>query len=198
MRSLIRSTIKCAVLGCTALLLCVNASAREATLQSADAKKTLPKPITALATVDGIDLAAQALILRPQQGKSRVVFAGRRISSLPGVKRGDTVKVTYYEPTLWGIIRPGETAPALPTPASGATLPSDLLTGLPISLSRMQMRVAAVDPQSSSVRVRTTSDRELTLRALDRAMLDSLKPGEQVEMAYTEAALVSIEPAGGK
>ncbi len=58
--------------------------------------------------------------------------------------------------------------------------------------------VVAVDPSVPSITVKTADGRTVTRKIEDKKNIEGVKAGDKIDITYTQAALMAIEPAGGK
>ncbi|HET8945471.1 MAG TPA: hypothetical protein VFQ07_00675, partial [Candidatus Polarisedimenticolia bacterium] len=55
--------------------------------------------------------------------------------------------------------------------------------------------VKEIDPKGHWIKVETEDGRTVSTRVDDRGLVKNLHPGDRIEMTYTNAMLVSCEPA---
>lgn len=160
----------------------------------ADIRKKLGDPVTVKATVTAIDYDTRVVVLRDADGSEHSMYVGQDVTKLKNVKVGDVVSITYYVSLASNIVKPGETATAGSRAAVG-TAGSDKPGGAAAYEQRWLVKVDAVDPAAQTVTVTGEKGRTFTFKVDDKAKLQAAKPGDQVEVIFTAAAVVSVVPA---
>jgi Cu/Ag efflux protein CusF len=154
---------------------------------------TRQNQVTATATVTKIDQATRSITLRMQSGAEETFVAGPEVKRFNELKAGDTIKATYYESLVFQLRKPG--AP----PAQGATIGGGRLKETPGGALGAQVTVTvtvkAVDIAAGSITVVTTDGREVTRKVADKNNLQGVKAGDRIDITYSEAVVVSAEPA---
>jgi hypothetical protein len=151
---------------------------------------------TISATVESIDVAKQSLWLRGQDGRSLMVEVPHDVSHLTQAKVGDKVLVRYHESIAVAIKPKGAAksqsssssiargAPeSIPDVVSGRTISTTVVIQ---SVNKSSYAVAFKDADGFS-RNTTVENPEL------RKFVATLKPGDEVELAYNRALAVSVE-----
>jgi Cu/Ag efflux protein CusF len=154
-----------------------------------------PKPITdsvtITATIEAIDKTAKKVTLKGPKGNYVEVDAGG-VPRFDQLKVGDQVTATYYESVAVHVRRPGDPAP---TAGSTGVTPRE---GAPGATSARQQTVTvtieAVDVNAPSVTVKTADGRILSFRVQDPKNLANVKAGDKVDVTYTQALLVKVDP----
>ena len=57
------------------------------------------------------------------------------------------------------------------------------------------MTVKAVDPAVPSITVTTDDGRTVSRKVEDKKNIEGVKPGDKIDITYTQALLTSVEPA---
>jgi hypothetical protein len=157
-----------------------------------------PKPITkaqsvtATATIQAIDSTNRRVTLRSENGEEETYAVGPEVKRFDALKVGDKVKMTYYESLVFQVRKPGEP----PDPASidaAVTRARGALPGATIAVQQKQtVTVKAVDPAVPSITVTTEDGRTITRKIEQKKYLDGVKPGDRIDITYTEAILTSV------
>ncbi len=148
------------------------------------------------AQVMAIDKATRTLTLKGPKGDSVDIVAGDEVKNFDQIKLGDFVVARYAqalslelkktrvaagEPTVReevGKAKPGE------RPAVGGARQVTALAD-----------VTAVDPQKSTITLKGPRGNVVTLNVRNPDQFKVVKKGDQVEVTYTEALALSVEPA---
>ena len=152
---------------------------------------------TATVTVNAIDLENRVVTLERTDGSAFTVVAGDEVRNLDQVEVGDTVKVQYVEAVVASLQKPGEAVEA-PEVAVGMARaePGEKPAGAVGQQVRLTVKIESVDLDNNIVVFSTPEDglRAINVkRAAFREYIKGLKPGDQVEIVYTEAVAVSVE-----
>lgn len=164
-----------------------------------------PRPVTvseaveATATVEAIDPATRLVRLRGADGRTRVVQAGPDVRNFGQVKVGDVVRVRYTEAIAAEVVKPGtgvtSTGPALSTQrAAVGERPGASAT---VSMQGV-VRVAAVDTATDTVDIVGHDGVARRIKVVDpkaREFIRGLRAGDEVQLTFTEAIALSVEPA---
>jgi len=164
-----------------------------------------PKPVMvsdsveATATIEAIDQATRMVRLRGADGRSWVVQAGPDVRNFGQIKAGDLVKVRYTEAIAAEVVKPG--AGVTSTGATTALQRADV-GGLPGATGTVSMKgvvkVAAVDTVNNTVDITASDGTARRIKVADpkaREFIRGLRVGDEVQLTFSEALAVSVEPA---
>lgn len=153
------------------------------------------------ATVESIDQTTRTVLLSGPHGGLLSLEAGPEVKNLAQVKPGDRVVIRYKEALAAKIVPASGTAPSVEAGAGQATAPlGHKPAGVAANMIRARVTIISVDPKRNEVSFVGPSRVERTayVKAPEmQRLLRSLKPGDQVEVTYTEAVAISVQPAGG-
>ena len=157
--------------------------------------------IEATATVTAVDMERHLVTIQGPQGNSAVIQVTDQVKNLPQVKIGDMVDIKYYQSAIVGLVKVDENT-SLDTTVSGvkAGRPEGDKPGGAIGLQvKRRAEVMFVDPIQKFITF-LSPDRGLRKVSLKNSpelqhYLDELKKGDIVEVTYTEALAISLEPA---
>jgi hypothetical protein len=163
-----------------------------------------PKPVTvsdvveATAVVESIDVAKRRARLRTPDGRIVGVQAGPEAVNFGKVKVGDTVRVRYTEAVAAEVVKPGTVVGTSATVGGGRAGPG--VPGGSQSVSvRTVVKVAAVDTVNNTVDVTDPQGGPgvQRIRVADpkaREFIRGLKAGDEVQLTFTEAIALSVDP----
>lgn len=151
------------------------------------------------ATVEAIDLATRMVTIVRPDGKSFVVQAGDKVTNLDQVKAGDKVTVEYYEGLVAEIAAPGAAPDKIKvTDVMGRAAPGERPGGAVGEAISSTVVIEYVDTIRNVVHFKGPLGKTRIVKVMEpefRAMLKTLKPGDQVTLTYFEAMAVSVKPA---
>jgi hypothetical protein len=152
------------------------------------------------ATVKTIDQATRTLVLKGDESGAEVeVVAGPDVRNLKQIKVGDRVLLTYVvgvavalKPRGTPASAPAETTSekrSAPGEKPGGTMGRSVATTVTIESVDTSFNTVTFKRSDGTTRVVSVEDPEA------QRFIRTLKPGDSVEIAYTEATAVSVEPA---
>lgn len=179
--------VRKAILGVVAILALGSLAEARQTLSQSDSVSTT-------ATIQAIDKANRLVTLRDEKGSEDTMVVGPAMKRFDELKVGDKVKVTYYESLVLQVRKPGDA----PKPSDDAKLTKGTGASPSATLSRQQstsVEVLAIDQKLPSITVKTADGRTVTRKVENRKNIEGLKVGDKVDITFTQAALVNVEPA---
>lgn len=165
-----------------------------------------PDPLTVenteklTATVESVDQANRLITLKAENGLSQTVEVGPEVRNLPQVKAGDKVVVRYYEGLAAQLKKKGEAPPAsyVESAAMAATAPAGKKPGGVVgSTVNSTVVIEAVDRTAHTVTFHGKDGTHTVAVRKPEAQqfVAGLKKGDEVDITYTQALAVSVEPA---
>jgi Cu/Ag efflux protein CusF len=143
--------------------------------------------VTASRMVQKIDKASRMVTLKDSQGNTLDVKAGPDVN-LGKLKVGDSVHTVYYQELAVGIsVGKAPHVTTTTTERGGVTARQTTVTA----------RILSVDTSKNTVTVRDPQGRMHTMKVQDpdlQARLGRVKAGDNVQVTYTQAVAVSVEP----
>ena len=156
--------------------------------------KTESGSVTIKTTIDAIDHDARTVTFKDKDGNYETLHAGPEVKRFDELKVGDKVTFKYTASVAVRVRKPGE-----PAVASGSTAPAVVRgTGPKPSGSITQQETAtvvvkAVDPKLKSLTVTTDDGRTMSFKVEDKGLVKGVKPGDKIEVTYTDGLMVSVE-----
>ena len=148
--------------------------------------------ITVTATIEAIDQGTRTLTVKNDDGTYENIVAPASMTRFGELKVGDKITARYYENVVVRLKRPNEAAVDVDTAALTRN------TGAPGATAATQrtmtVTVTAKDPKTSAVTVRGPNNYNYSRRVKDKKVFDTLKVGDQLDMTWTDALLISAEP----
>jgi hypothetical protein len=158
------------------------------------------KPVTQTAVVEltarieAIDKDLRLVTLRDRDGDAETIYCGPEVQRFGELKVGDTVTFRYYEAVAYSIRKPGQPS-GLPAAGERTVVRG---TGPKPSGTVSQQQTATVtikeiDAKVPSVTVLSEDGRTLSFKVENKKNLDGVKVGDRVEIAYTQAFMISVK-----
>ena len=148
---------------------------------------------TETATVEAIEASTRSITLKKPDGLFVTIVAGPEIKRFAEVKVGDMVTARYYENLVIRLKKPGE--PEVDN-RSKATTPSEqaLPGGTKARQWTITATITAIDTNMPSVTFTGPQGWKYTSKVQDTEALAKVKVGDKLDIVWTEAVLVSLEP----
>jgi len=164
-----------------------------------------PKPVSrsetveASAIVEAIDYTTREVVLRDQQGRQTLVKAGPDVRNLAQVRKGDRVVVRFTEGFAAQVVKPGTGAKGVQAQTGMARAAPGEQPGAVIGDQiKTTVTVYEVDPYANVIEVTGPRGYNRRLKVKDPeaiAFIRGLKKGDEVELTFSEALALSVEPA---
>jgi hypothetical protein len=148
------------------------------------------------ARVVAIDKATRTVTLKGPQGNSVDIVAGDEVKNFDQIKLGDFVVARYAESLTLELkktkVKAGE--PTV-TEAAVRAKPGERPAGAVGREVTAIADVIGVDPKKSTITLKGPRGNVVTLNVQNPDQFKVVKKGDQVEVTYTEALALSVEPA---
>lgn len=154
------------------------------------------------ATVEAIDVQKRLLSLVGPDGEKITVEVAPQVRNLPQVKVGDRVVARYYKALAAELRSRGDGAGTTQAPVYEATASraaeGERPAGMVGAQSHQTVRVTSVDTKNSTVTFYASDGLSRSVPVVTpqgKEFISKLKAGDEVELTYTEAVALSVEPA---
>ncbi len=148
---------------------------------------------TETGTVEAIDPSTRTVTLKKADGTYVSVVAGPDIARFAEVKVGDKVNAKYYENLIIRLKKPGE--PEVDNKVKATTGSEQAMPGGTKAKQRtITATIAAIDMAAPSITFTGPNGWQFTSKVQDTDALAKVKVGDKVDIVWTEAMLVSMEP----
>jgi hypothetical protein len=149
------------------------------------------------ATVDMIDQKNRIVTLRGSDGYAQDFVAGPEVRNLAQVKPGDKVNVKYYEAIAWEVKKAGSTPSDMSVTegvvrAKEGSMPAGA-AGKKVSVTA---KITAIDTAQGTVTLTGPAGNSFRVKARDPKNLTMVKVGDMVDITYTQAMVIDVEPGG--
>lgn len=143
-------------------------------------------------TVEKIDLTARILTIKTATDYEEISVPAT-VKNFSNVTVGDKLTLRYYDNVVLILKKPGE---AVVDRRTESVTPGIAGTSGTLAKQRtITATITAIDEQAPSVSFKGPRGGTFTSPVRDRAALSTVKVGDQVEITWTDAVLVTLEPA---
>jgi hypothetical protein len=152
-------------------------------------------------TVEAIDKENREVTLADEQGQKEKFDVPAAFKGFDKLKVGDRVNVTYMESVALRLGKPGEKAGLETREGSTQSPGAEGRSGARVHEVTATAQVVAVDPQKHEITFKGPEGNVRTVGVEDpqmRERLGTLKPGDTIQLVFTEAMIGSISPAKKK
>lgn len=203
MKNMKKILITFAVLGMTLPLPALSqaqkpGAASGAVVVSEPGKAVIVSAAEITATVVAIDKATRTVTLKGPQGKSVDVVAGEQVRNFDQIKVGDLVVAQYQQALSLELKKTRTTGTPTETVAAARAKPGERPAGAMGREITALADVVGVDPKNSIISLKGPRGNVFDLKVQNQDHFKVVKKGDQVEVTYTEALAMSVEPAPKK
>ena len=195
MKSTYALALLAASLAATAALAQQPAGGATSTTASAPGKRVDTNTVTATAKVEAVDRAKRSVTLRGPDDKPVTLTLGPEVKNFDMIKAGDMVVVKYVE-ALSIELKKGGTAPVAKTETGGMAKakPGEVPAAVAGRQTKVVTNVIAMDDKKQTVTLKGPEGAPREVKVQDPAQYKLAKVGDQVEITYTEAFAVALDP----
>lgn len=181
---------------CIAVLISGAMIAALTTTQTGSAQEQKPpfvtESVTVRATIEAIDKTNRTVTLKGPKGNLVDTEVSENIKRFDELKIGDLVTATYSESIAANVRKPGEPAPekerVVIRPGAGAP------SGTVSHYKTTTVTVEEIDRSTRSVTVKDPEGNVKSVRVRDPKRLEGLNVGDKVDITYTVALLLKVDP----
>jgi Cu/Zn superoxide dismutase len=145
------------------------------------------------ATVEAIEAHSRTITLKKPDGTFVETVAGPEVKRFAEIKIGDKVTARYYETIVIHMkpnSEPGVDTTVKTTTPSGQVHPG----GTSARQHTITAVISAIDMKAPSITFKGPNGFNYTSRVQDTTALAKVKVGDRVDIVWTEAKLLSLEP----
>lgn len=150
-------------------------------------------------TVQAVDVPNRLLTIKTSDGSVQTLVVPAEVKNLPQLKPGDKIKTRYTLAVAAEIRPPGEAARNSETQERAAVAPAGAKPGVVAQrVVTKVITVKATDPAKHTLTFQGPegNTRMLTVRKPEmQAFLKKLKPGDLVEVVFTEGIAIDVQTA---
>jgi Cu/Ag efflux protein CusF len=151
------------------------------------------------ATVEDIDVAKRIVKLKDENGEVTELAVPEKVRNLAQVKKGDQVVATYYEAIAYDVFKAGTEMPPGATAMASERAKLGEKPGAGVAeATTFTATIEAIDKPASKVTLKGPEGNKVTFKVRDPKKLDVVNVGDQVQITYTRALAIAVEPAPAK
>jgi len=159
----------------------------------AQAKTISSEVKTETGSIAALEAQTRSVTIQKSDGTYVTVVAGPDISRFSELKVGQKINVRYYENVVVMLKQPGEASKD--TATKGTTGSEQALPGGTKARQRtVTATITAIDPATPSITFTGPNGWKYSSKVQDKDALAKVKVGDKVDIVWTEAMLVSLEP----
>jgi Cu/Ag efflux protein CusF len=145
------------------------------------------------AQVVGVNKKTREIKLKTRDGETTSITAGKEVENFAQIKKGDWLKVRYYE-SLTLELKKGGGDPIVVSDTSDIVRaqPGQKPGAMAVDKVTARGTILKIDKKKQSVTVKGP-ERTVVLHVQKKDIFDKLKKGDQIEATYVEAVAVSVE-----
>lgn len=167
-----------------------------AVLLSEPGKATAARTVQASAQVVAIDKATRTMTLKRQNGEVSDVVASEEVKRFDEIKVGDFIVVRYVEALTLELKKTkGSVGEPTVRQEAARAKPGEQPAGAVGRQVTAIATVTALDPKKSTITLKGPRGNVMTLPVQNPAQFKVVKKGDQIEVTYTEAVAIALEPA---
>jgi hypothetical protein len=160
----------------------------------AQVKTIAGEAISVTVTIEAIEQGSRTLTVKDDKGIYETIQVPPDMKRFSELKVGDRITARYYENVVVRLKKPGEAAVDVDSAAvSRGEGPRP--AGTAAAQRTITATVTAMDPKTSSVTVSGPNGYTYSRRVADKKAFALLKVGDRLDMTWTEALLISVDPA---
>jgi hypothetical protein len=167
-----------------------------AAIASEPGKATAVRTAQVSAQVVGLDKATRTLTLKGPKGQSFDLVAGEEVKNFDQIKLGDLVVARFAQALTLELrkVKGAAGAPVVREEAAKAA-PGERPAVAGARQITAIAEVTAVDPKAKTITLKGPRGNVVTLDVQNPEQFKVVRKGDQVEVTYTEALALSVEPA---
>jgi translation initiation factor IF-1 len=160
--------------------------------------ETVVASVSATATVTSINQTTREVTVKTDDGVEHSFVAGKDVKNLAQVKKGDIITVKYTEALAYQVRKHGTASGVETTQATGSAEKGAKPAGVVAQQTTVTVTITAIDPTVPTVTFMGPKGNSKTIKVQDPQKLVGVKVGDLVDLTYTEAIAIKVDPAPKK
>ena len=173
---------------------------------------TPPQPVTppppvvvstakeAVGVVQSVNMRTRQVVVRTPENRNVTLVVPESVQNLDRVRRGNRVRVRFEEAVAVQMTPRGTDLPAQVDVGAARAPAGDRPAGAAVVTVRDTVTINSVDQATNAVTFTSSRGvrRTVVVRSPEmQAFIRTVRPGQRVNVAFTEATAISVEPAEG-
>jgi Cu/Ag efflux protein CusF len=160
----------------------------------ADKPITKTEKVTVKTTIEAIDHEARTVTFMDKDGNYETVLCGPEVQRFNELKVGDKVTFHYTASVVVKVRKPGEPGSPVSSEQPAIVRETGAKPGATITEQETAtVVIKAIDPKGPAVTVKTEGGHTMSFLVEDKGLLKKFKPGDKVEITYTDSLMISVE-----
>jgi hypothetical protein len=149
------------------------------------------------ASIESIERSTRSVTLKETNGEYVTITVPAEVTRFDAMKVGDTITVKYYDNIVLRLKAPGEKPQN--TDEVGLTGSAGSKPGGTAATQRtITATITQLDPKIPSITFTGPNGWKYSSRVQDKDAIKKVKVGDRVDITWTEAVLISVEPPAKK
>jgi Cu/Ag efflux protein CusF len=149
--------------------------------------------VTLTATVKAIDKQQRKVTLQTPDGQTAIINVPPEAKNFDQIKVGDQVRADYLQAVALDIRKAGSPKPPMESQTLQVAPKGEKPSGVMTNTVELTAQVVSVDPNKHLLTLKGPEGNTRTLQVDPQlAGLKEIKPGDQVDVRYTEAVAVDV------
>ena len=149
-------------------------------------------PVSVNAKVVSINLKSRKVKLKTGEGQWQILTAGKEVTNLDQVKKGDSVMVIYTEAVAYQVRKHGNQAGIAVSDTAAAAVPGAKPAGDVQKQTTITATITAIDSSVPSVTFKRPDKETQTIKVKNPEHLNGVKVGDVVDITYTDAVAIKV------
>ena len=149
--------------------------------------------VSTTVTIEAIEQSTRTLTVKSDKGLYETILAPPGMQRFSELKVGDKITVRYYDNVVVRLKKPGEAAVDVDS-AALTRGQGNSPAGTAAAQRTITVTVTAMDPKARAVTVKGPNGYNYSRKVADKKTFEMLKVGDQLDMTWTDALLISVEP----
>jgi hypothetical protein len=146
------------------------------------------------ATITAINKTTRVVTVKDEKGVAEDIRCGPEVLRFDELKVGDTVTFSYNAAVVYEIAKPGAAPAAAASETSTVRGQGVKPSGAFTNQQKLTVTVVSIDPAGTSVTVKKPDGQNMVAQVKDKKNIEGLKAGDQVNITFTEALMVTVDP----
>ena len=145
------------------------------------------------ATIESIERSTRSVTLKKDNGEYVTITAPPEVAKFDAMKVGDKITVRYYDNVVLRLKAPGEKDKD--TDTAGLTGTTGAKPGGTGATQRtITATITQLDPKIPSITFSGPNGWKYSSKVADKNAIKNVKVGDKVDITWTEAVLIGVEP----